>query len=112
MLLKVLFGLLNLSRYKEELRIRASGGLSNTSVISDELLEKSINDVKDIIENREVSLTTFIDLAYFRLKLRLKIKTNSDDELVYKEALYNFKKSPNKAFNKAPFVQNRKETWK
>lgn len=79
----------------ERLSSKAKAGVSNPACVTPELLEAAIVEANELIENKSVSDTVKLDIAYFRLMLMIK-KTGIDDlELdIYNNALRIVKNAP------------------
>ena len=66
---------------------RARRSLQNPSVVTDEDCEIAAHESSDICAGRVVNETTRLDIAMYRLKLRLKVAISEEDEANYDRAL-------------------------
>ena len=68
--------------------------LSNPDYVSDEIIEKAIEDTKEIIKQRELETPFVLDIAIYRVFSRVNLKIPENVETNYKEALKRLKDVP------------------
>jgi len=79
----------------ERLRIRAKAGLSNPALVTDELLNASLEEASEIIDTKAVNDTLRLDIAYFRFILSVQKDGVSElDVQLYSKALAALKAAP------------------
>ncbi len=67
-------------RLKTKLESRAKTALFNTKEITPEVIEGAIFEALDLVNEKPIGDTLLLDLAYVRLKLRLKIDIEQLEE--------------------------------
>lgn len=72
---------------EEKLTLRAKQSLKNEAEITQELVKIALKEAKDLTKNKPLAEPMLLDLAYFRLKLLLKIEPTELDLILMKEAL-------------------------
>lgn len=73
---------------------RAKKSLYNPEEISLQVAKKAIDDADEAAFNKKVAEFTYMDFAYIRLKMYLKIELSAEDEMLYKDALKKIAAAP------------------
>jgi len=68
--------------------------LSNPDYVSDEVIEKAIEDTKEIIKERMLEKPFVLDIAIYRVFMRVNLEVPQNVEKAYKEALKRLKDVP------------------
>ncbi len=72
----------------QRLEARAKAGLSNPAEVTPELLGAALIEAAEIVGSKQVSDTTKLDIAFFRLMMMVKKNGVDDEDLeLYKAAL-------------------------
>jgi len=71
----------------EKLTLRAKAGLSNEEEIETSLLEFALVEAEEIVGNKEIAEAFFIDIAYYRFLLLMKIDIDEGEISNYKTAI-------------------------
>ncbi len=87
--------------------------LSNPDYVSDEVINKAIEDTKEIIKQRALEKPFILDIAIFRVFQRVNLKVPENIEKAYKEALKRLKEVPITTENGSFTVKvsQRKSIW-
>ncbi len=80
--------------FETALKERAMRNLTNTSVITDEVIAIAAAETEEICLNRTVPQWAKLDIGIYRLKVNLKIGISDADEFTMKEAMREVKASP------------------
>ena len=78
----------------ETLKERALRNLTNTAVITDDVIAIAAEEADEICSGRVVPLWSQLDIAMYRLKVNLKIGISDSDEFSFKEAMKEVRLSP------------------
>lgn len=79
----------------QRLETKVKTGVSNTSLITQEVLELSLKEAEEIKANKNISTALFLDIAYVRALLMLKKEGLDELELeFYNGCLKSLKESP------------------
>jgi len=68
--------------------------LSNPDYVSDEVIQKAIEDTKEIVKDRMLETPFVLDIAIYRVFSRVNLKIPENVETNYKEALKRLKDVP------------------
>ena len=82
------------AQMKAKLTSRAKQSLQNPNEITDEMVERAVNDAEEISKGRDVPYFAKEDFAYIRLKIYLKVQLNAEDEMIFEVAQKFIKSSP------------------
>jgi hypothetical protein len=98
------------------LKDRADRSLANPAKVTDGDIAAAVAESNDLCGGRKVIDAARLDIAYFRLKLRLKSEIDETDETLYKRALEIVRSSPiegagNSAYNGVAAVKQRDNRW-
>jgi hypothetical protein len=98
------------------LREKADVSLANPAAVTDGDIEAALREANDLCGARKVIDTARLDIAYFRLQLRLKCDITELDNELYKQALQIAKSSPiegaiGAAYNGVAKVKQRRSKW-
>lgn len=85
---------MTLERLKELLDARAKACLVNAKEISNEALDVATRETIEEIGGRKVKERAIMDFAMTRLRVYLKIALSEEDEMLYKAALEEIRRSP------------------
>jgi hypothetical protein len=72
----------------------AESGLLNPSIATEDDINAACEEAIRLIGSKSVNETTELDLAFYRLKNRLKIEIGEDVAFLYREALSAVKNAP------------------
>ncbi|MDR2152769.1 MAG: hypothetical protein LBO72_08110 [Helicobacteraceae bacterium] len=78
----------------EALKSLASSGLNNPSLAADADIDAAANEAIELIGDKVVDETTALDIAFYRLKIRLKIDVDESDMYLYQSALKRLADAP------------------
>jgi len=68
--------------------------LTNPSFVRDEVIEKAIEDTKEIVKDRMLESPFILDIAIYRVFMRVNLEVPENVEKAYKEALKRLKDVP------------------
>ncbi|RBQ28409.1 hypothetical protein [Aliarcobacter vitoriensis] len=73
---------------KQRLEVRAKAGVSNPAEVTNDALDLALKEAFEIVGKKQVSDTTKLDIAFFRLMIMIKKSGASEDDMeLYKAAL-------------------------
>ena len=81
----------------EALTSLAQSGLNNSALATAPDIEAAANEAIELIGKKEIDDTTALDIAFYRLKLRLKIVIDEADAYLYESALKRLAAAPYKS---------------
>jgi hypothetical protein len=98
------------------LRERANVSLANPAVVKDADIEAASREANDLCGSRLPNQTLWLDIAYYRLQLRLKCDITELDDSLYKRAIAALKDAPidsgaSSAYNGVAKVAQRESQW-
>jgi phage gp36-like protein len=68
--------------------------LSNPDYVSDEVIQKAIEDTKEIVKERLLETPFVLDIAIYRVFMRVNLEVPENVEKAYKEAIKRLKDVP------------------
>ncbi|WP_456480459.1 hypothetical protein [Nautilia sp.] len=68
--------------------------LSNPDYVSDEVIQKAIEDTKEIVKDRMLETPFVLDIAIYRVFMRVNLEVPENVEKAYKEAIKRLKDVP------------------
>ena len=71
-----------------------SSVLTNPNFVSDETIQKAIEDTNQIIKQRELETPFVLDIVIYRIFMRVNLELPDNVEKAYKEALKRLKEVP------------------
>ena len=98
------------------LESKAQAGVSNPSLVTQDLMTAAMSEADELIGNKIISDTVKLDIAYFRLMLMIKKDSVSDLEVeLYDKAIKSVKSAPSQVegevVHKIIRVGQRKNSW-
>jgi len=78
----------------EDVKEVLSSILSNPDYVSDEVIQKAIEDTKEIVKKRMLEIPFVLDIAIYRVFMRVNLEVPQNVEKSYKEALKRLKDVP------------------
>lgn len=104
------------AEFEAALTERAQRNLTNSSLITPEVVSLAASEAEAICEGRQVPDWAKLDIGMYRLKINIKIGLSDTDENLYKQAMKEVRNSPvindddTTSFGTV-IVKQREESW-